>query len=92
MKTTNVHAEYKLSRKRGISESNSIVVVVVVTVTLQSLVNQAVKQGAAVVAEGRASVGVIFKLVLRPIILGRYKSTIYVQVLIYIEKVSVLIM
>ena len=48
-----------------------VVVAVVVTVTLQSLVNQAVEQGAAVVAEGRASVGVVFKLVFRPIVLRK---------------------
>ena len=68
------HGEHERDWKHKVmhfQKTIGVVVGVVVTVTLQSLVNQAVEQGAAVVAESRASVGVVFKLVFRPIVLRK---------------------
>ena len=61
----------KTQKAMHFQKTIGVAFVVVVTVTLQSLVNQAVEQGAAVVAEGRAPVGVVFKLVFRPIVLRK---------------------
>ncbi len=84
---THTHREREEKTPPSSSKSPTVAVVrTAITVTLEALVDEAVQQGAAVVAKGRAAITVNLKLVPRPVVLfvaegikegwrGRKKST-----------------